>query len=329
MKELWTIKEIIELTDISERTIERAMQSGALRYMKIKSAQASTQTRTGKSVQARRYIKTEWLTQWLGYDPLAEVERARREGETRRQPTRFVDRTGQRYGKLVALSFVRRKIKRKSEKRPFATQIYWLCKCDCGKLREVEACRLQPNSKRAAFSCAACSQEVKRERLSEAGKRQLREQLFQGVPESSPFVLNYRAYRAQFTPQQQARYEELMQGRKGERHEAHAVDVVMREPQPGACCELCIKQELPHAEMQPTTMPAVEKAINRSKADEPKKVADHRRDRSPVAPHLSGRTEADDANRIRPADRLSLLRAVWQGRAAGPQSRARAQSLVA
>jgi hypothetical protein len=59
---------------------------------------------------------------------------------------------------------------------------------------------------------------------------------------ASPFLENYKWYRERFTPQQQARYEGLVRGRRSRIVQAEAVDVVMREPFPGVCCPKCAAQ---------------------------------------------------------------------------------------
>jgi excisionase family DNA binding protein len=52
---LWTIKEVIEMTGFSERTVARAIKTGKLESRKI-----------GGS----RRIHHDWLVAWLGFDPL-------------------------------------------------------------------------------------------------------------------------------------------------------------------------------------------------------------------------------------------------------------------
>jgi hypothetical protein len=61
---------------------------------------------------------------------------------------------------------------------------------------------------------------------------------------SSDYSRNYKDYRKRFTPLQRARYEEILRGRAGAWIEAEAVDVVMREPAPGVCCEKCLVTQL-------------------------------------------------------------------------------------
>jgi hypothetical protein len=243
---LWTIKEIMQITGYGERTLHLAMRRGELRSMKMRSAMPSDRRRDGKSVQSRRYVKQDWLVAWLGYDPLAEPERAQREAEARRQKVAFVDRTGQRYGQLVAVSWERRQVKEANGQRAYRTQVFWLCRCDCGKTRELPSGWFSSYANRALeLSCEGCSQAIEREKLSKAGKRRQEQgKLFVRQAARSPYEENYRQYREQFTAAQWARYEELMKGRKGWKHEAQAVDVVMREPQPGICCEKCLATNL-------------------------------------------------------------------------------------
>jgi len=49
----------------------------------------------------------------------------------------FVDYTGHRFGRLIALDWRRKEYGRQGLKR-----IYWRCRCDCGQLSEVMACNL-------------------------------------------------------------------------------------------------------------------------------------------------------------------------------------------
>lgn len=52
---LWTVKEVSELTKLSEMTVRRAMKAGHLESRKV-----------GGS----RRIHHDWLIRWLGFDPL-------------------------------------------------------------------------------------------------------------------------------------------------------------------------------------------------------------------------------------------------------------------
>lgn len=60
---------------------------------------------------------------------------------------------------------------------------------------------------------------------------------YEGAP--SPYIADYRYYLKRFTPEQKARFGELMKYRAGKTAKAEAVDIIMREPRAGVCCPKC------------------------------------------------------------------------------------------
>lgn len=55
----------------------------------------------------------------------------------------------------------------------------------------------------------------------------------------SPYLADYRLYLKGFTPEQKARFKDLMKYRAGKTAKAEAVDIIMREPSVGVCCPKC------------------------------------------------------------------------------------------
>lgn len=60
---------------------------------------------------------------------------------------RFIDLTGQRFGKWIVLKYAYSKAYTKS------TQSYWLCKCNCGNENEVASCSLLSDKSRSCRDC--------------------------------------------------------------------------------------------------------------------------------------------------------------------------------
>jgi hypothetical protein len=145
------------------------------------------------------------------------------------------DRTGQRFGKLVAISYEQRVVKSGQQ---WVKRIIWMCRCDCGNTREVSSHRL---SERPPLSCVECAAQSNREKATVRQRQGERAPL--PKHETSLYMRDYERYRKSFTPEQRARYEEVLRGRRGVTLEREAVDVVMREPEPGICCERCLKNE--------------------------------------------------------------------------------------
>src|ERR1700754_1806681 len=163
---LWQTKEIFKISGYDK--VKKALKSGALRSRKSKCV---------------IYVEHAWLVKWLGYDPLADAERARREAEARRGRVAFVDRTGQRYGKLVALKWERRK---KVVGGRVVTKIYWTCRCDCGRTQEVASNCFTIREGRPGLRCLACSERSRHEKVRRfLGRRQRRH--FPRLPETSPY----------------------------------------------------------------------------------------------------------------------------------------------
>jgi hypothetical protein len=145
------------------------------------------------------------------------------------------DRTGERLDKLVAVSYEQKIVKSGGQ---WVKRIVWTCRCDCGNTREVSSRCL---SIRQPMSCVECATRIMREKVA-ASQRQ-RERVPLPKYETSPYMRDYESYRENFTPEQRARYEEVLRGRRGVRLEQEAVDLVMREPVPGICCERCFRDD--------------------------------------------------------------------------------------
>lgn len=93
-------------------------------------------------------------------------------------------------------------------------------------------------------ACTSCLQKEKKAKQEEAASRRRRaDEERERLGDNYHLTWDYRKTRASFTPEQMARYEELMHGRSGMWNEREAVDVVMREPEPGICCERCLREE--------------------------------------------------------------------------------------
>jgi hypothetical protein len=138
-------------------------------------------------------------------------------------------------GKLVVERWQQKIIKSGEQ---WVKRIFWMCRCDCGKQREVPSSQM---GKQPPLSCVGCTIDSSRQKISALQRQRVRAPL--PKRETSPYMLHYERYRKGFTTEQRARYEEVMGGRRGERLEQEAVDVVMREPVPGVCCERCLRGE--------------------------------------------------------------------------------------
>lgn len=86
------------------------------------------------------------------------------------------------------------------------------------------------------MSCAEGAARSRQEKVVASQKP--RQPVLLSKYENNPYMRDYERYRANFTPEQRARYEELLRGRRG----------VMREPEPGVCCERCLRDEPPPLE---------------------------------------------------------------------------------
>ena len=71
--------------------------------------------------------------------------------------TKFIDLTGQKFGRLTVLGRVW---------RLNATKVYWLCQCDCGKLHVVRGVEL---TKGVIQSCGCLARELSAKRLTKHG----------------------------------------------------------------------------------------------------------------------------------------------------------------
>jgi hypothetical protein len=83
-----------------------------------------------------------------------------------RRAHNFVDMTGQRFGRLVALSPVV-----KSGSKGGRERVFWRCKCDCGNGIDVEASAL---SRGDARSCKCLQREMTSERSKTHGRKRTR-----------------------------------------------------------------------------------------------------------------------------------------------------------
>ena len=140
------------------------------------------------------------------------------------------DITGQKFNYLVAQRPANRE-------RNIHYDIEWEFLCtrnNCGKLRIAFVGRVKCGSIKA---CESCAKELGVEQRLH--KRALNPDAASKT--SSDFIRNYKTYRAAFTPEQQAAYDDIMEGRENTRtNQAEAVDVICREPQPGVCCKKCL-----------------------------------------------------------------------------------------
>lgn len=59
-------------------------------------------------------------------------------------PNKIKGRTGQRFGKLVTLCFIRKKVR-----SGYGPRVFWVCKCDCGKEVIVLGTTLHRNRQRS------------------------------------------------------------------------------------------------------------------------------------------------------------------------------------
>ena len=62
---------------------------------------------------------------------------------------RFVDMTGKRFGNLKVIKPSRRTNKKR--------QMFWVCRCDCGRLLRVRGDNLQSGNTDKCSYCAGCS----------------------------------------------------------------------------------------------------------------------------------------------------------------------------
>lgn len=89
----------------------------------------------------------------------------RRETVSNQGKANFKDRTGQRFGRLIAVS----QAKRRND------QVFWNCKCDCGNTAIVA----RGNLGRKTFSCGCYAKEVKssiqRQRMTTHGRARTKE----------------------------------------------------------------------------------------------------------------------------------------------------------
>jgi len=69
-----------------------------------------------------------------------------------------IDLTGQRFGRLIAI--------KPTEKRGVNHSIIWLCRCDCGNLKEVNSNNLRKSNTK---SCGCLKNEVARKHMRELG----------------------------------------------------------------------------------------------------------------------------------------------------------------
>lgn len=103
----------------------------------------------------------------------------------------------------------------------------WRCVCKCGQMREVSRRSLIRGS---VYKCRTC-----------AGQREKQE--------DNLYLRDYREFRASFTDEQRARYEEILDGRVRAwdfRVQAEAVEqVLMERDLGGACCAKCARSYAP------------------------------------------------------------------------------------
>jgi hypothetical protein len=148
----------------------------------------------------------------------------------------LVDRTGKRCGKLLILSF-----KEGKGRGPGRIIGKWVCECECGNIEELTSWQLDRPITQACKECLGRERKTKQE--AAAGRRRRADEERERLGDNYHLTWDYRKTRASFTQEQMARYEELMEGRSGMWNEREAVDVVMREPVPGICCERCLRED--------------------------------------------------------------------------------------
>ena len=148
----------------------------------------------------------------------------------------LMDRKGKRCGKLLILGF--REGKGRGRDKILGK---WVCQCECGNVEELTSSQLdRPITK----ACKECIKKEKKAKKEEAASRRRRaDEERERLGDNFHLTWDYRKTRASFTPEQMARYEELMCGRSGTWNEREAVDVVMREPVLGICCERCLRED--------------------------------------------------------------------------------------